>query len=156
MNAASSLQLRLPGQYLDEETGLHYSWNRYFDSNVGQYISSDPIGLSGGVNRYSYVTGNPTNRYDFNGLFCTSGQTHTTCINPDGPSFTLPRQPGFPDSLETGDDNPYAYHKYHVERSLGCAPPDAVMKKLIQNPTPGDPRPATPEGTPNNAVVLWQ
>jgi RHS repeat-associated protein len=149
-------QLRLPGQYLDEETGLHYNWNRYFDSSVGQYISSDPIGLSGGVNRYVYVFGDPLNRFDFNGLFCTSGQTHTTCINPDGPSFTVPRQPGFPDTLGMGDDNPYGYHRYHVERSIGCAPPDAVMKKLIQNPTPGKPKPATPEGTPNNAVVLWQ
>jgi RHS repeat-associated protein len=47
--------LRLPGQYHDEETGLHYNFQRYYDPAVGRFINQDPIGLQGGLNLYRYV-----------------------------------------------------------------------------------------------------
>ena len=51
--------LRFQGQYFDEETGLHYNTFRYYDPEVGRFITQDPIGLSGGSNLYQYVP-NPT------------------------------------------------------------------------------------------------
>jgi RHS repeat-associated protein len=39
--------LRLPGQYYDAESGLHYNCFRYYDPIVGRYISQDPIGYNG-------------------------------------------------------------------------------------------------------------
>jgi RHS repeat-associated protein len=34
---------RFPGQHLDEETGLHYNWHRYYCSGIGRYFRPDPI-----------------------------------------------------------------------------------------------------------------
>ncbi|MGA9033174.1 MAG: RHS repeat-associated core domain-containing protein [Sulfuricaulis sp.] len=56
--------LRYPGQYFDSETGLHYNMARYYDPKIGRYISNDPIGLTGGLNTYSYVYNNPLSFID--------------------------------------------------------------------------------------------
>ncbi|MFK3658995.1 RHS repeat-associated core domain-containing protein [Scandinavium sp. NPDC088450] len=46
--------IRLPGQQYDEETGLYYNRHRYYDPQLGRYITQDPIGLRGGWNAYGY------------------------------------------------------------------------------------------------------
>jgi RHS repeat-associated protein len=64
---------RWPGQYADEETGLHYNWYRYYDPDTDRYLSQDLLGptgfgdrsvdlvigdlapLLGGLHPYSYV-----------------------------------------------------------------------------------------------------
>ncbi|WP_207513596.1 RHS repeat-associated core domain-containing protein [Longitalea luteola] len=51
----SSLPFRFPGQYEDVETGLYYNRFRYYDPQMGTYISQDPIGLLGGSMLYAYV-----------------------------------------------------------------------------------------------------
>jgi RHS repeat-associated protein len=45
--------LRLQGQYADEETGLSYNRFRYFDPETERYISTDPIGVTGGLDSYA-------------------------------------------------------------------------------------------------------
>ncbi|MFJ4353090.1 RHS repeat-associated core domain-containing protein [Pseudomonas sp. NPDC089428] len=47
--------LRLQGQYLDFEIGLHYNLFRYYDPEVGRFVTQDPIGLQGGYNLYDYA-----------------------------------------------------------------------------------------------------
>jgi RHS repeat-associated protein len=62
--------LRFPGQFYDDETGLHYNFNRYFNPKIGRYLRVDPIGFLGGdTNLYEYTKDNPVNRFDALGLF---------------------------------------------------------------------------------------
>ena len=60
--------LRFPGQYFDNETGLHYNYFRDYDPATGRYIESDPIGIYGGLNTYSYALENPVAKIDYWGL----------------------------------------------------------------------------------------
>ena len=64
--------LRFPGQYLDEETSLHYNGMRDYDPSTGRYIQADPLGLGGGLSRYAYVGGNPVSSFDPLGLDYTA------------------------------------------------------------------------------------
>jgi RHS repeat-associated protein len=70
-----TLNLRLPGQYYDAETGLHYNGHRDYDPATGRYVEPDPIGLAGGLNVYAYVANNPLNWVDPLGLNPFAGAT---------------------------------------------------------------------------------
>ncbi len=59
------------GQYgvMAEPNGLYYMRARYYDPNVGRFISEDPIGFDGGdVNLFAYVGNNPIIGIDPTGL----------------------------------------------------------------------------------------
>ena len=75
--------LRAPGQYFDEETGLHENRNRYYDPAAGRYLSPEPLLQSPGYVRtmaargmqvptYAYAANNPLRYVDSNGLYFTS------------------------------------------------------------------------------------
>lgn len=48
-------ELRFQNQWEDEESGLYYNLNRYYDPESGQYLSQDPIRLEGGLRTHGYV-----------------------------------------------------------------------------------------------------
>ncbi len=47
--------LRFQGQYFDVESELHYNTFRYYASDIGRFVTQDPLGLGGGVNLYQYA-----------------------------------------------------------------------------------------------------
>ena len=71
------MSLRMPGHYEDPETKLFYNRHRYYDSNLGRYVQSDPLGLGGGFNTQSY-SNNPLTEVDLEGL------THLSSKKPGG------------------------------------------------------------------------
>ena len=78
---------RFPGQYENEETGLHYNWHRYYDPGIGRYLRADPshsvqaVGLGvpylipflldkpQELNVYAYVQNDPVSGIDPLGLY---------------------------------------------------------------------------------------
>jgi RHS repeat-associated protein len=56
------------GQISHPASGLQLAAFRAYDASLGRWISPDPIDLLGGINRYAYVVGNPTDLTDPLGL----------------------------------------------------------------------------------------
>jgi len=48
----------------NSETGLHFYRARAYDPSIGRFLQIDPIGLTGGINLYSYVANNPITLVD--------------------------------------------------------------------------------------------
>ena len=51
-----------------DSSDLHYMRHRYYDPQLGRWLSADPIGFAGGLNLHNYVGQNPINRVDPSGL----------------------------------------------------------------------------------------
>jgi RHS repeat-associated protein len=64
-----STRYQYTGREYDNFTGLQYSRARWYDANLGRFISEDPIGFRGGdINLYGYVHNNSVNKKDPLGL----------------------------------------------------------------------------------------
>jgi RHS repeat-associated protein len=79
--SAFKYHLRFPGQYFDEETGMHYNYFRDYEPTTGRYVQSDPIGLWGGLNTYAYVEAKPLQLVDPTGEFGVPGAFAGAGIN---------------------------------------------------------------------------
>ena len=73
--------LRYRGYVYDRETGLYYVSSRYYDPEIGRWISPEPNVYAGafdsgygliGYNVYAYCANNPVNYYDPTGEFVIS------------------------------------------------------------------------------------
>ncbi|AZE69565.1 RHS repeat-associated core domain-containing protein [Pseudomonas synxantha] len=89
--------LRFQGQYFDQESGLHYNRHRYYNPDIGRYLTPDPVKLAGGVNGYQYVP-NPTGWVDPLGL--------SKCLGEDGcKSQADVEEPADTAKVNTGEPN---------------------------------------------------
>jgi RHS repeat-associated protein len=82
------------------EIGLYDYRNRFYSQSLGRFLQTDPIGLvTGDVNFYRYVTGNPVGSLDPSGLF------GNPVIGPNGRQW--PSSPYEPWSPRPQPSNPY-------------------------------------------------
>ncbi|MCS4251446.1 RHS repeat-associated core domain-containing protein [Pseudomonas sp. BIGb0164] len=118
--------LRFQGQYFDQESGLHYNRHRYYNPDIGRYLTPDPVKLAGGINAYRYVP-NPTGWVDPLGLACIPGD----CPLRQGKALTRKHGKKPP---EVGDPNRSSTYEQALNKAL---------KWLLENgfraekPTPG-------------------
>lgn len=70
-NSAGSTRTRYgyTGRERDLDTGLLYYRARFYDPQLGRFISEDPIGFGGGINQFAYVSNSPQNATDPSGLY---------------------------------------------------------------------------------------
>ena len=76
--------LRFPGQVADAHSALYYNYFRDYDPETGRYVVSDPIGLLGGKNTYTYVRGSVLRFIDPKGLDISVIENGATDGNPIG------------------------------------------------------------------------
>jgi RHS repeat-associated protein len=114
------------GREWDPEIGLYYYRARYYDPKLGRFLSEDPLGAAGGINRYTYVGNEPSDFVDPLGLQITTPipndppetlfncmgwalgglrQNIAPCLNarddPAWPSNFMPKRGCFPISCHT-------------------------------------------------------
>jgi RHS repeat-associated protein len=124
--------LRFPGQIFDQETNTHYNYFRDYDPQSGRYSQSDPIGLAGGPNTYTYVGAAPTMYADPYGLVrCTYAikAASLTCTSNDG-SKTVNMKSGIHSGFEKCKNNPDC-----SDKERGPVPPDTY--NITANTKPG-------------------
>jgi RHS repeat-associated protein len=64
VDTGAVLRYRWAGREYDPETELYYMRARYYDPQLGRFLSEDPIGIEGGLNLYAYAGDEPVNRAD--------------------------------------------------------------------------------------------
>ena len=84
------INLRLPGQYYDAETKFYYNFNRYYELDIGRYVSSDKMGLRGGYNTYLYADANPIMYFDSLGLITERCARKLRYGDEQGPANDVP------------------------------------------------------------------
>ncbi len=87
-NTAVDLIFGFTGKQLDEATGMQHNLNRWYDSDLGQWQSEDPIGFNAGdENLRRYVGNGSVGRIDQDGLtwseyWTAFGQSYVDFVNP--------------------------------------------------------------------------
>ena len=115
-------QLRLAGQYADEETGLYYNRYRYYDPALGRFISPDPIGLEGNFHPYLFAP-NAIGWIDPEGLMRTA-RGAPTLLGRDMRGRVIP---GSRNPTYVSGSGPSRFHWYDTNSRFTRSDPGAEM-----------------------------
>jgi len=102
-----TFNLGFPGQYYDAETSAWNNGYRDYKSELGRYLQSDPIGLSGGINTYVYAQNSPIHLIDPLGLMadinCVGNNVSITLnLSFHGPAANAPNIKNVINAIESG------------------------------------------------------
>jgi RHS repeat-associated protein len=125
-------QIRFQGQWNDEETDFYYSRFRYYDCDIGAFISQDPIGLAGGLNEYFYVK-NPIHWIDplgFSGIHETSRAARRAAMRDQG--IPTSQQPISQSRNTSGME-----YQYEVPKPGGGTEIKSVQQQTLDRSHPG-------------------
>ncbi|HYG81836.1 MAG TPA: RHS repeat-associated core domain-containing protein, partial [Pyrinomonadaceae bacterium] len=67
--ASALTRFTYTGRERDAQTGLMFYRARWYDPAQGRFLSEDPAGFAGGINKYAYVSNNPISKNDPLGLY---------------------------------------------------------------------------------------
>jgi RHS repeat-associated protein len=142
-----------------DETGLTYLHARYYDPQLGVFLSPDPAQAD--LNAFAYANGNPTNLTDRSGLdpvpptfpteiSCSSGGGGDGC--PGGDSGGGSGLPGLPGHTVPGNSNePPIMLPSGADGGGGGGGDDAPAPTPTPAPPPPPPPPPAPPETPEQA-----
>lgn len=129
-------------------------------SASARFVSVDPVQANPNngqnFNRYHYANNNPYRFTDPDGRDCVSTDKTTRCSVPVTGSripvtVSFPTPAGWPARIDASQNN---YHSYDKKVSAGAGSAgkaNDIRGAIARDPTPGNDRPASPQGTPNNA-----
>jgi len=172
--ALSLKRYRFSGKERDDETGLYYFGARFYAAWLGRWASSDPAGFVDGLNIFQYVTNNPINYLDKNGL---KKLKNDDALDSKATFKTLSDYPGVPKGYEfdpsiTKDNFKERWvkdgHYWNIWVRVPKAPkPSTPAKDKSSLPTPNPVRPSitavnaanqpkAPSGKPvKGSLNLW-
>lgn len=134
-DAQADSPLRLLGHYHDEETGLFYARNRYFEPTTARWLSPDPLGLGGGKNPHGFE-GSPVVHVDPLGLRSIIGNPAYDAYLRY--AFRAAPLPGHYDVVVHGSPNSVAWKDVHGQWH-GLTPQQLAARIRAQSDYTGGP-----------------
>jgi RHS repeat-associated protein len=71
---------RFSTKFQDRETGLNYYGYRFYNARIGRWLNGDPVGETGGVNLYGFISNQPLLGIDLLGLRLTPYSGHVAGV----------------------------------------------------------------------------
>jgi len=108
------------GREFDSDTGLYYYRARWYDPQVGRFISEDPIGFDADdVNLYAYVGSDPVNDNDPLGL---KRRRHRQNLKSSSPAPALPQHTLTIEHFDAGQESWIRYEmQFILTPKCSCA-----------------------------------
>jgi RHS repeat-associated protein len=143
------LRFGFKGMLYDETTGLYNARARWYQPDVGRFMSEDPAGLAGGINQYAFAADDPINNSDPSGALATDQDGSVCSINAESCGEPLETgagggiggavggdEGGFSNNIGAGDAGPGRHLTDEEIKQLGnlCNAVDCSKVVVIDTP----------------------